>query len=116
VSSKLTNQGELLIDHTNSPGISPEWVKENRHHLMASGATPVIVGKGKKFETGLKNCTHCGADVIMNPMRQREREWCRVCDAYICDNCGLLRKLSGYQHMTVQQVMENIFNRYQRSF
>ena len=113
--SKLANQGEMLIDHTNSPGITQEWVEANRHHLIAAGANPVIVAGGKKFESGIKNCTHCGADVIMNPQRQRERQWCWVCDAYICDGCGLLRKLSGYQHRTAREEMENIFNRYQRS-
>lgn len=115
-SSKLRNQGELLIDHTNSPGVTPEWVEANRHHLIASGATTVIVGKGQKFEAGLKNCSHCGTDVIMRPERERAREWCWVCDAYICDGCGLLRKLSGYEHKTARQIMDNIFNRYQRSF
>ncbi len=107
--SKLTHTGELVIDHRNSPGIDPAWA-------AARGVTGPIVGAGKTYETGLKNCTHCGADVIMNPMRQREREWCRVCDAYICDGCGLLRKLSGYTHTTARQQIEDIFNRYQRSF
>jgi hypothetical protein len=107
--SKLTHTGELVIDHRNSPGITPEWA-------AAHGVVGPVVGAGKIFETALKNCSHCGADVVLNPMRQREREWCRICDAYICDNCGLLRKLSGYVHRTAGQEMEEIFERYQRSF
>src|SRR5882672_10278053 len=106
--SKKDQQGELLIDHRNSPGITPEWA-------AAAGIGGPIVGAGKTFESGLKNCTHCGGDVIMNPLRMREREWCRVCDAYICDPCGLLRKLGG-EHKTARQQMDEIFNRYQRSF
>jgi hypothetical protein len=109
--SKKDQTGELVIDHRNSPGISLEWA-------AAVGISGPIVGAGKTFESGLKNCTHCGGDVIMNPMRQREREWCRVCDAYICDNCGLLRKLGGYEHKTARQQIEEIYTSYQnlRSF
>lgn len=105
----MSNQGELLIDHRNSPGITPEFMRANN----LSGP---CVGAGRTFESGLKNCTHCGTDVIMNPLRVRERQWCMRCDAYICDGCGLLRKLGGYEHKTAAQHMHEIFNRYQRSF
>lgn len=109
--SKLNHQGEILIDHRNSPGITLEWA-------AAHGVSGPVVGAGKVFESGLKNCPHCGTDVIMNPMRTREREWCRTCDAYICDSCGLLRKLGGYEHKTARQQIDEIFTRYQniRSF
>ncbi len=112
--SKLSQSGELVIDHRDSPGISLEWARANLHHLIASGAT-TIVGGGKKFETGVKNCAHCNADVVLHPQRKRDREWCAKCDAYICDPCGLLKKL-GSPHMPAAQVIERIFTRYQRSF
>jgi hypothetical protein len=114
--SKLRNQGELLIDHSNSPGISEEWVKANQHHLAAAGATAIIVGKGKKFESGLKNCSHCGADVVMNPQRTREREWCWTCDAYICDGCGFAKKQPGYVHKSAREALDQHFNKFMRSF
>jgi hypothetical protein len=106
----MNQTGELVIDHRNSPGITPEWA-------ASAGVTGPVVGGGKIFESGLKNCTHCGGDVIMNPMRQRQREWCRSCDAYICDSCGLLRKL-GSEHKTARQQIDEIFTSYQnlRSF
>lgn len=106
--SKTANQGELLIDHRNSPGITPEWA-------AARGVTGPVVGSGRVFESGIKNCPHCGTDVIMNPMRRRERQWCRRCDAYICDACGLLRKLGG-EHKTARQQVDEIFTHYMRSF
>lgn len=106
--SKLNNQGELLIDHRNSPGITPEWA-------AARGVAGPVVGGGKVYESGLKNCKHCGGDVLMHPQRTRDREWCSVCDAYICDSCGLLRKL-GSPHKSLGAVLDDIFNRYQRSF
>ena len=106
--NKRDKQGEILIDHRNSPGISEEFARANN----LSGP---IVGAGKVFESGLKNCVHCGADVIMHPQRTREREWCWKCDAYICDGCGLLLKLGG-ECQPVQKTLETIFSRYQRSF
>lgn len=108
MTSKLRQTGELLIDHRNSPGIDPAWAKAN-------GVVGPVVGAGKVYETGLKNCAHCGADVIMHPQRTRERAWCWACDAYICDGCGLLTKL-GAPHKPLRALLEEIFNRYQRSF
>jgi hypothetical protein len=108
MTSKLNNQGELVIDHRNSPGIDPEWAR-------ARGVTGPVVGAGKTYESGLLNCRHCGGDVIMHPQREREREWCWVCDAYICDPCAFLRKM-GAEHVTHREVLEKIYNRYQRSF
>ena len=103
--SKSQQQGEILIDHRNSPGITPEWA-------AANGVSGPIVGAGKIFESGLKNCCHCGADVIMHPQRTRAREWCWKCDAYICDGCGLRMKVEGV-HRTLQATLEAVFNRYQ---
>lgn len=108
ISSKLRGDGELLIDHRNSPGITPEFMAANKL------AGPVV-GKGQVFETALKNCVHCGTDVVLNPGRNRDREWCWACDAYICDPCALLRKL-GAPHKPLRQLLGEIFDRYQRSF
>lgn len=108
MASKLSQQGEILIDHRNSPGITPEFMRAN-------GIGGPCVGAGKVFESGLKNCVHCGADVIMNPMRARERPWCRKCDSYVCDGCGLLMKL-GNDCRPLQATLLDIFNQYQRSF
>ena len=73
------------------------------------------VGKDEVFEAALKNCRHCGTDIIMNPGRTRDREWCSKCDAYICDGCGLMRKL-GAEHKPLAQLISDIYDRYQRSF
>jgi len=109
MASKFSQQGEILIDHRNSPGITPEFMRANG----LEGAP--CVGAGQVFEAAIKNCKHCGADVIMNPLRSRDREWCFFCDAYICDRCGLMRKL-GAAHKPLGALLEEIFTRYQRSF
>ena len=107
--SKKDQTGEILIDHTFSPGISPEWA--------AANGVLVAVGAGKRWESAVKACSHCGADVYLNPQRTRDREWCMGCDKYICDGCGYLKKL-GRPCKTLQQQLEEAFNETQtiRSF
>ena len=101
-SSKLSHLGELLIDHSNSPGITPEWAAQH-------GVTGPVVGAGEKFEDGFRSCAHCGGKVLLNIGRTREREWCAKCDKYLCDNCGLLKKL-GAPHKPHQQVISELFD------
>ncbi len=106
--SKQSNQGELIIDHRNSPGIDPAWA-------AANGVTGPVVAGGKTYETGIKNCGHCGGHVIMHPQRTREREWCGRCDAYICDGCGF-RKKQGASCQPLRATLDDLFNATQRSF
>lgn len=87
--SKRANEAYLLIDHRNSPGISHEFMRANR---LAGPA----VGGGQVFESAMAICHACGNDIVLNPNRSREREWCMQHDAYLCDMCGLRRKLSGH--------------------
>lgn len=41
-----------------------------------------------EFET--RTCAHCNTVVYMHPERQRERQSCKKCYAYICDHCSPL--------------------------
>lgn len=84
--TKRSREAYLLIDHRNSPGVTPEFVRANKLDVPA-------VGAGVTFESAMIVCGHCAADVILNPNRTREREWCFTCDSYICDGCGAARKL-----------------------
>ena len=75
--SKREREGYLLIDHTDSPGLS--------------GA----LGEGKKFEAATNTCSHCQRVVVMNPDRTRQRGHCYNCDHYICDGCAVAMKETG---------------------
>ncbi len=77
--SKRSHEGEVLIDHRDSPGISEEMVRSTQ--------LPVGAGQGI-FEAPTYTCSHCQVVVVLNPKRNRERAWCRYCDHYICDKCG----------------------------
>lgn len=78
MSSLRRHEGELLIDHRDSPGVKPEDVGGYRADV------PFTQGK---FECATITCSHCQRVVLLNPDRSRERGYCRKCDHYICDGC-----------------------------
>lgn len=109
--TKRSNEAYVLIDHRNSPGISQEFMRANRLDGPA-------VGAGVTFESAMVVCHGCGRDVILNPNRTREREWCMKHDAYLCDDCGLRRKVTGecvpLQHkidLAVTELFKGLVNR-----
>jgi hypothetical protein len=78
--SKRSLEGEILIDHSASPGLTPADV---------AGTNIPAVGKGQIYESAVIICSHCQCAVIIEPKRTRERGWCSKCDRYLCDDCGL---------------------------
>ncbi|HET7619144.1 MAG TPA: hypothetical protein VFK20_11590 [Vicinamibacterales bacterium] len=83
--SKRSLEGELLIDHRNSPGLTPED--------LAGFDAPAVAG-GQTLESAIYVCGHCQYTVLKNPDRTRDREWCPGCDTYICDECAAVRRLT----------------------
>lgn len=72
-------EGEILIDHRNSPGVSSEL-------LIANGLPPES-GRGI-YEGVTYTCGHCQRIVFVNSLRNRERHFCRGCEHVICDGCA----------------------------
>ena len=95
-----------MIDHRDSPGISADFAADNN--------LPVGVQGGQLFESAIAVCHHCGSDVLLHPDRSRPREWCRKCDAYICDNCGAAAK-AGAPHVTYMQQFEDAYEEIARN-
>ena len=99
--SKRKYEGLLVIDHRESPGITPE---------QARGFGPAV-GKGEFLETPTYNCVHCQRVVVMNPLRTRARVCCQKCDDYVCDECEAARVLNpDILHRSFTQVMEDAQN------
>lgn len=99
--SKRKYEGLLIIDHKESPGITPE---------QARGVGPAV-GKGQKLETPTYTCVHCQRVVVMNPLRTRARVFCQKCDDYVCDECEAVRVLNpDILHRSFTQVMEDAQN------
>ena len=78
--SKRSLEGWLMIDHRNSPGLPDEM-------MPFAKDMPARCGQGL-FEAPTYTCGHCPQVVVMNPLRTRERGYCRKCDHYICDKCN----------------------------
>jgi hypothetical protein len=79
IRSKRSLEGYLLIDHSNSPGVSND--------AAVAAGMPVGAGSGL-FESATYTCSHCQFIVIIEPARTRDRTHCFQCDHDICDACG----------------------------
>lgn len=79
--SKRDREGYLMIDNRNSEGVPDAMVR--------AADLPVGAGRGL-FEAPTVMCNHCQTTVVIEPKRTRERAYCRGCDSYICDACGVI--------------------------
>jgi hypothetical protein len=85
---KPRREGVLLIDHRDSPGITPGQAR------AAGREVPVVAG-GALYESATVTCLHCNAVVVLNPKRTRPRHYCWHCDGYICDGCEAAKATLG---------------------
>lgn len=46
------------------------------------------VSGGTLREADVATCSHCQAQVVLNPLRTRERTVCFKCAKYVCDSCA----------------------------
>lgn len=88
----------MLIDHSNSPGISDDVARKAGY--------PVGAGHGM-FEAPTITCSHCQTVLIVNPLRTRDRGYCGKCDHYVCDGCGAALKAGG-ECKTIGQLMDEV--------
>lgn len=100
MSSKRDHEGYLMIDHRNSPGVPVE--------LLAACDMPLNAGRGF-FEAATTTCSHCQTIVIINPLRNRERAYCKKCDHYICDGCGAVMQQTK-ECKTFKQFIDEVQN------
>lgn len=104
--TKRSQEGVVLIDHRNSPGITHEFVAKNKLDVP-------VVGASQCFESALVNCHCCGGDVILNPDRSRDRHWCWLHDAYTCDTCAVAVRAKG-KCVPLKQIMFEAFEKIAR--
>jgi hypothetical protein len=81
--SKRSLEGEVYIDHRNSPGLPPEIA-------AMMGVPAAMVAKGQTCELAFYVCSHCDCSIIKNPERVRPRDRCQKCDQLICEECAAL--------------------------
>lgn len=79
--------GYLVIDHKDSPGLTPADVA----HVPGAVAT----GGGQVLERDILQCSHCQRGVLLHPLRTRDRGFCPKCNRYVCDQCETRRIKTG---------------------
>ena len=81
--------GYLIVDHSNSPGLTPADVA----HLPGA----VAVGAGQVYESDTYVCSHCTRDILLHAPKERmhERGLCPKCFRFICNRCNALRLKTG---------------------
>ena len=104
VKSLRSHEGYFCLDHRATAPVPDEVVQQ--------AGLPAGAGKGL-FEAPTYTCSHCNAVVILNPLRNRERAYCRGCDHLICDGCGAIRAQTG-RCKTMKQVVDEILAQAER--
>jgi hypothetical protein len=95
-------EGELLVDHRNSPGVPAE--------LLVQFDLPLELSKHSKVaEFPTFTCKHCQTVVIMNPERTRQRNFCKGCNHLICDPCAAIKHRTGVCK-TFDQIADELMN------
>jgi hypothetical protein len=101
--SKRELEGELIIDHRESPGITLQ-------EAFSVGMNPIFaVGAGKKLHVPTYNCHCCERLIVVNPGRTRDRAYCPQHDAYLCDECEVKRIRNG-KCIPFKQVIDEYLN------
>lgn len=93
-----SHSGYLIIDHRDSPGLTADDVRHVPGALAVAG--------GSVLERDVKQCSHCGRNVFLEPNRVRQRAVCPKCHHYICDNCERARVMSGGLCVPLQRVLD----------
>lgn len=95
--SLAAGAGYLIIDHTNSPGLTAE--ESTRFGLPPAPGGSVI-------ERDTVTCAHCHCVVVLNPERVRQRATCLKCASYICDGCEGIRVALGGACLPFERVLD----------
>lgn len=94
--SKRSLEGYLSVDNRHAP-VAP---------MSVGGKT--FAGSSGVLERSTLTCSHCQRQMIVQPLRTRERPYCRKCDHYICDNCAVLAKLNGGECQPLNATLDRL--------
>ena len=76
--SKRRHEGYLMVDHRMGPGVTQDFIH-------SSGKDTPLEMANRLYETATVTCSHCNRVIILNPLRDRPRQYCAKCDHYVCD-------------------------------
>lgn len=86
--SKRSLEGYLWINNGDGPALSEEAA-------AATGKDVLVSRQRGALEASVLTCSHCQAQMIVNPLRTRDRPYCRKCDHYLCDGCAAAAHANG---------------------
>lgn len=92
-------EGYLLTDHSQGPGLQ---------FYSPTAAGLLQYPQETKVEQATLWCCHCSACFLPNPDRDRQREYCRTCDNYLCDCCARTAKKPDYFHRSFHDIAEMV--------
>lgn len=98
---KSDRDGEVIIDHRDSPGFT-------EHEAIAAGRSILaLLGLPKLFKSPTYTCSHCDRIVVKHPLRTRNRFECPQCDKLICDDpCAVRYQLDGVCRCQSKRIQE----------
>jgi hypothetical protein len=68
----------------------------------------IAVPSGTMLESATLVCAHCGRSFLKRPERTRPREYCALCDHYICDSPAC------HEHLALARVIDELQNQAER--
>lgn len=93
------HEGYLMIDNRNA-SVPDEVVRE--------AGLPEGANRGL-WETATYTCNHCKVVVVKNPNRSKDkpRVYCRKCNHFICDGCGVTMSFTS-KCVTFEQLADEV--------
>lgn len=98
MSSLKRFEGVLLTEHF-GPGV--QFYSQTLQNVLCYPAE-------LRVEQATLWCGHCSTCFLPNPDRDRPREYCRSCDAYLCDPCARTACKPDYIHRSFKQIRDLI--------
>ena len=71
---------------------------------IQSGKQWIVPPPTPIYEADILRCNHCEKQILKNPHRKKNREWCWTCDQYVCDRCAGIKFIAGCT--TIREIME----------
>lgn len=99
--SKRSLEGYLLISNEHAPAVPVEWAAKSGKGTVGAGVQGVQ-------ELATLTCSHCHRQMVVQPLRTRERPYCRKCDHYICDDCAVVAKLNGGECRSLRTLIDRL--------
>lgn len=87
-----------------NPGEGPNLTAQ-----QAAAIGREIIGAGWQrgaLELPTITCSHCHAVRYVQPLRTRDRPYCRKCDHHICDECAVIARLNGGECIPLNQKID----------